>query len=874
MRAFLASLATSVVLTAAAGDVTARPAGGNASDPWDSGVAPLVGDPVERWSFGPLTFESEPEPWERNVLVTGRDATGRRALVLLEAESGRVLARTLFSSSAPLVPSASGERVAVRTAPNRVDLFRLRGARLLQERSIVHADSVSAPRLVGDELTLREGDELVRYELGRRDPLWRARVPGAFHGAPTLRGNHVFAGWYEPDGDAHLAWLDGATGRVRGAVVLGRNALGRAPDERDALLVVAHAGSIFVRLVPGLRTTKGAEMPWARAAFDGRELRSLNSLHDLLAEPLETDGGWVAPERLRGGGARWILVEGEAGNERLVELASPEHHAWLATSVAPASRAGDVLYLGPCAADARSLAVLWRREQAPRLRSVPVPGGLLVVEGDRLRCLGSEPGPAEDVRRAERVRELVADAERALGEELAQIARAALRGSDGERARRLTEEAEDLGASGRTLELLQGEAERMRSAPPAARVKGLEATLTAREREARAGMLDALAEAARQASDAGTRRAHLRELFRRSPAHPRGMELLRQLLPRNAEPAGPDALAWLEFLELSARHPIEIVGPAGAEAEPTREEVRLAAEREGWRADLTGYQSERLLVVTAGAAPDAVARTVRAGELVCDVLESVFGGTPRDAGRLELLLYPTREEYLAHSGSDLGGLETMLGSTSGHFDVTNLVSRLFLTRGDESDARLLETSTHELTHHWLSARSAFGAPRSAPTAPGFWVVEAIATWAEELRLDPEQGTWRTAPERAASLDTLVHARGKDLLPWRALLALSFDDYRKLETRPTCELSLDWHLGSRAPRGPMQLFYAQGAALAHFLYEADGGARRKLFLQAVESYYRGTTLDVAARLGISPEELGQRVVAWVRGLWGSDLARMR
>jgi hypothetical protein len=352
------------------------------------------------------------------------------------------------------------------------------------------------------------------------------------------------------------------------------------------------------------------------------------------------------------------------------------------------------------------------------------------------------------------------------------------------------------------------------------------------------------------------------------------MELLRRLVPENARVASEDAPAWLEFVALSAAHPIALVGPTSPGAKPTPEETWLAAERESWRADVVGYQSERLLVVTAGAAPDAVARTVRAGELVCDVLESVFGGTPRDARRLELLLYPTRAEYLEHSGSDLGGIEAVLDSTSGHFDVTDQVSRLFLTDGEESDARLLATSTHELTHHWLSARSTLGPPRSAPSAPGFWVVEAIATWAEELRLDPEHDTWRTAPERAASLDALVHARARDLLPWRTFLALSFDDYKKLETRPTCELELDWHLGTRAPRSPMQLFYAQGAALAHYLYEAEDGARRKLLLQAVEAYYRGTQLDVAVRMGVTPDELGQRVTAWVRSVWGAGAERVR
>src|SRR5262245_62039690 len=498
MRALLASLA----LAAAAAHAGAG-SGGRESRPEVAPVAPLVSDPVERWSFGPLAFETEPELWDGRVLVTGREASGRRALVLLDAASGRVLSRTLFSSSAPLAASASGERLAVRTAPNRVDVLRLHGGRLLQERSIVHADSVSGPHLSDEELTLREGDELARYDLGRREPLWRARVAGAFHGAPVLRGGHVFAGWYEADGDAHLAWLDGASGRVRGDALLGRNGLGRPPDDRDALVVVPHAETMFVGVEPGLRTTKGKAMPWARAAFDGRELRSLNSLHDLAATPLETPGGWVAPERVRDG-VRWILVEGAPGNERLVELASPEHHAWLSNCTTPASRAGDVLYLGPCAADTRSLAVLWRRERTPAMRPVPVPGGLLVVEGDRLRCLGPEPAAGRESGNEEQMREVVEEAERGLGEELAQIARAALRGGDGERAARLTQEAADLGASGRTLELLQDEAERQRSGPPAARVKGLDSSLAAREGDARSGLLDALAKGADRAPDAAT----------------------------------------------------------------------------------------------------------------------------------------------------------------------------------------------------------------------------------------------------------------------------------------------------------------------------------------------------------------------------------
>lgn len=877
MRKLLAVVAALAATFAFVTRAEARPCSATANGAGASAeLAPLADEPVESWSFGPLTFEAAPESWNRYVLATGREATGRRALVVLDAASGRMLSRTLFTARAPLALSAAGERVAVRTAPNRVDLLRLRGERLFQERAFVHADSISAPSLAADELTLREGYELVRYDLDEKEPTWRARMPGPFRGSPALRGAHVFAVWYQND-TAHLAWLEGESGRLLGDVVLGQHRHEPRAEDFDALEIVANERVVFVGLRPGLAASGGKELAWARVPFENARLGTPVTLHPLLAAPLETSTGWVAPERTRDGDTRWILVEQGAGHdqpERFVELAAPEHHAWLCASSTPAGRAGDVLYLGPCAVDARTLRVLWRRERSPAFRPVPVPGGLLVVEGDRLRCLGSELLPRASVQAEERARALVARAERDLGEQLAQVALQALRSGDGRRAAELTQEAEALGAAGRTLALLRGEAERAGAESPAAPVKSRSATLVTQEREARANLLETLVDGARGSSDASVRHVLLRELFLRAPGHARGLELLRELLPEGAEPAPQDALAWCEFLALSAAHPIELVGPAAPGARSTREQTWLATQRESWRPDVVGYQSERLLVLTAGAAPDAVARTVRAGELVCDVLESVFRGTAGEAQRLELLLYPTRAEYLAHSGSELGGLEVVLGLTSGHFDVTAQVSRLFLPSEDENSARLLCTSTHELTHHWLATRSAFGPPRSMPSAAGFWIVEAIASWAEELRLDPERGTWTSAPERAASLDTLVNAGPKDLFPWRTFLALSFDDYCKLETRPTCTLNLDWQLGMQAPRSPMQLFYAQGAALAHYLYDSDGGKRRTLLLRAVESYYRGAPLDVAAELRVTPEELGQRVSAWARKVCRPDIAGLR
>jgi hypothetical protein len=828
-----------------------------------SQIEALATEPEVRWSFGPLAFESEPalaygtEGWR--VIASGRDATGRRALVVLDAEDGRVLSRTLLAAKEPLAVRAAGERVAVRSAPNRVDLYRLRGARLLVERSFTATDSISAPALDERAAVLREDGELVHYALERREPLWRARVPGAFCGAPAVLGEHVFGVWYDANETAHLAWLAGASGELRGDLPLGRHRPGSKP-EPQAPRVVAHESVLFVQLFPGLPATNGQDLEWARVPFDGQRFCG-TTLHAFLAAPLETPTGWVAPERESEGQTRWLQATRatmSGGSDTVIELASSAHHAWLAANSVAASRAGNVLYLGPCAADAHTQAVLWRRARGSDFAPVPLPGRLLVVEGDRLHCLGSPARPLDDA--TARARALADSEDRALGERLLQIATRALRGGEGELAKTLLSEAEGSGAEGRTLELVRAEVERARPVPP--RTGTRRSPLAAEAEVARAAWFERLAKAAEPAAPA-LQRALLCELFQRDPGCAAGLRLLARRLPPFVAAGADTSRAWLEWLALGERRAVAILDGAASDGRPSQEEQALAEERGHWRADLAGYQSERLLVLSAGTAPDAVARTLRTGELVCDVLESTFGSGRPSAPRLVLVLYPTREEYLAHSGSDLGGLEHVLGFTAGHFDLSARVSRLFQPEGDVCDARLMNVSAHELTHHWLALRGPFGELRATAEQPGFWIVEAIATWAEELELELENETWTSAPRRSASLDTLVHADARDLLRWKDVLAAGFADFQKVETRPTCQLSLDWQLGSRAPRSPMQFFYAQGGALAHFLYEGAGPAGRALLTRIVEAYYRGAPLDVARELGLTPDELGARVLAWAQ-----------
>ncbi len=827
-------------------------------------AAPQVAqEPVVEWSFGGLEIEGEPRVERERVVLAGRDPTGRRALCVLDLASGHLQARALFAADAPLEPALAGERIAIRAGPARVEVLQLRGSRLVSARSFQHRSSVSAPLLSGDELYLREGDELVRHDLGRRESTWRAQVQGAFRGAPVLSGERLFCAWFEPSGLAHVAELERAGGGLRADVVLGT--CDASPGEAEPLELVVHAENLFAALPRPLAATSGQAFPWARVPLEEHGFGGPVSLHAFVAPPLEIPGGWIAPERPPDdAGVRWLCVRRERDGERAIELASPAHHRWLSAVTAPGSRAGETVHLGPSAARLATFELLWRRAAAPEFRPVPAAGGrLLVVEDGLLGSLAQprpEPAPAE-VRAAETAREL----EHRLAEQLAQLATKALRSGDLALAERLVLEAEAGRARGRGPALARSELDRLSASPraPVLDPRKRSAVLE-EERSIRARVPDALCDVARASREPELCRAYLRQLFTRQPEHGRGLEILGALLPANASALSGSASAWLDFLDVSARLPIEIVAPPPPGPGTRRAEGRLAEERERWRADALGFRSPRLFVVSAAASPGAIARALETGELVCDVLEETFGraaGAEREP--LELVLYPTREEYLEHSGRDLGGLERVLGWTAGHFDLQGNVSRMYLPEDDLEHARLLGVYAHELAHHWLSARSSFGPPRAKPQTGGFWITEAIATWAEELALDPRRGTWSAENARAPSLDTLAGAEESELLPWSSFLALSGDEFQRLDNRPSCSLELAWQLGARADRSPLQLAYAQGGALAHWLFRGEGGARRELLLRAVESFYRGEAADLPGILGLSPQELGARVQAFAR-----------
>lgn len=819
----------------------------------DRGEGPAALREVARvaWSFSALTLEGPPLVAGAQVLVHGREPSGRRALVALEPHSGRVLARTLFAAGAPLDPVASGERVLVRAGPGRLELLRWRGVRFVSERSFQSEHTLSHAAMDGSELYWREGDALVRHDLARREPSWRTPDEFVVRGAPALSGADVFALAYDARGTARLVRFARADGRLLEDVALGAHAAGLPPPDAPARLF-AHEEQVFVALPAPVRGRGGDEYAWTRVPR--AERFGVPTLHHFVAEPLARGAGWIAPVR-DDDGVRWIRAPENQ------ELAAPSHHTWLSAATSPAAAAQDVLYLGPCAAEARTNLVLWRRADAPDFAPVPLDGRLLVVERGVLRCLAG-PEAARDPA-AERALERARHAEGVLAQRLAELGAQALRAHDAELATAWLDEAESLGAQGRALALTRSELERAAALDrrPQRDTRKL-AALRAEEGRARAALLGRLLDDARRAPPP-ERNALLAQLFAREPAHAEGLELLASLLPAGAGLAPDRALAWLELLRAGERFEL---GFAPSPAAPSARGTRLAEERGAWRDDAVLFTSPGIALVTAATSPGDVAAALRTGEHVIAFLESLFGPPRAGAGRLDVVLYPTREEYLAASAGESGGFEGSLEWTGGHFDLGASVSRLFVPEDDSERARLAEVQAHELTHHWLATRSSLGPVRATAETSGYWIVEGIALWVEERSYDPERGVGSERRLQTDSLDTLA-AEGAPLSSWARLLALSYQDYRALETRPTAELPLAWRLGMRTARSPMHAYYAQAGSLAHWLWEAEGGAYRPLLVAAVRGYYAGAPLDLARAIGLAPDELGARVRAFARASLG-------
>ncbi len=100
------------------------------------------------------------------------------------------------------------------------------------------------------------------------------------------------------------------------------------------------------------------------------------------------------------------------------------------------------------------------------------------------------------------------------------------------------------------------------------------------------------------------------------------------------------------------------------------------------------------------------------------------------------------------------------------------------------------------------------------------------------------------------------------------MTMNHHRFNELGRSPHTEVPLTWHIGVRSSQSETRLFYAQAAAVCHFLYDSSATTRKQL-TDYVAAWYTGksASLDARRAFGVDLVELGARVREYARGVVG-------
>ncbi len=368
-------------------------------------------------------------------------------------------------------------------------------------------------------------------------------------------------------------------------------------------------------------------------------------------------------------------------------------------------------------------------------------------------------------------------------------------------------------------------------------------------------------------ADAARQIAWARDVLSMDPKHAAATERLAGLMPKDL--AGKMALAdWLGWVDALGGSVVLRLPPGPKEPEQgmdsvTRELGRAAAT---WRKDVVAVVGADLFIVTPPPPRKGVAQCLKAGEAVCALLEALFRSDaprPRDREKMPLLLYASREEYLAQDAKTARqrgeNPAEDVEETLALYSAQDALSRVSWVEKPGS-ATVEGTFPMVLAAQWLANRC----PRFSPaerhaSASGCWVDVAIGEVVGEGTVDVDRGRWTEAGKDARSVGFTVSLSDAELaLPWKTVFEIGAKERRALSSAP--------HRGRNdSMASEAWAFTKQASAAGHFLFSADGGKRRKAFVDYVVDYATGKEdrLDVKAAFGASAEEIGAQVVAWGR-----------
>ncbi len=378
--------------------------------------------------------------------------------------------------------------------------------------------------------------------------------------------------------------------------------------------------------------------------------------------------------------------------------------------------------------------------------------------------------------------------------------------------------------------------------------------------------------------------ALVRSVLEEDPRDARAVAVVRAAIPESIRPAADadfDALDWLAFVEAESQTPLKVLFPPARETPELSTSQRLVGRYANvWRKDIIGLESDNLLILSPVARPGAVARCLAYGEALCAVLEEMFALAVPESGEdlrggldqpLVLQLFASRDEYLSGAGDPSRGPEAASGLawTAGHYDAKANVSRIFVPDDDRELDSVLQTYLHELAHHWLQMKcplySLDQTFARTGVEPGFWVAEGFASMVEEFRIEPRTRRWIAENTVSRNLDLVANAGEKAYVPWKLLFELSQARFWRLESTGEATIPSTTRLGAAYPWTAKAMFYAQSAATARWLWLGEEGRNRLVLLEFVRDFYTGKkeSLDLAKRLGRTPEEIGRAIAEYAR-----------
>jgi hypothetical protein len=851
--------------------------GGNAAHNAASDEPPLLRRPVVAWRHTlPGTLLGEPLVWGEHVVLALRLSPTRTAIEARRLADGAVIGQRALDSATDPVPCLWGDEIVWRVGTGGLELARVGKASVDFVARMPAAKTVDAPLRVGTNVLavvdgvltcMRAADFRVVWQALRRD----------CRGQVAVAGDVVYAigAGTGADGGTVVGAFDRATGRE-----LAVSAAVPASPETSAVRVQVAGDQLFARLAaghafPSLR---------AKATLNALEV-SLPLAPERQPRPEAMPVARALDPRVQiaaidtGEGIRLGLFR--EGSDDGVRLDTCELHRSLAA--VPPTLARDVVYFGACAVDTTGLRLLWRVDAdengpVPAVRAIPAARTLLLGH-DRVLVALREPRPADPV-----AAELAAWQAAHERERLAPLVDAALRARDAELAGDLLARARELAADegwaqkrDKELAALRRDAKAKPDGAKAAAARSQAAALPQH-------VLDAVQQhvGGWSARPAAEQRRGLRHVLEQAPDHAGALAAVRALLPAAIEPESPlHGIDWLDWLDAAAHTTVSFLdatpadlGRTGVDDITAQEQQQLLEWRSRWRADLIALRSDRLVLFSPIAQPGSLAKALATGELVCDALEAMFADLPKvrhDPRRMLVFVYPDRAEYLAEAKKLGIDAESTAGFYTAAATESVAKSRLHVPPDDTGFATVLPTLAHELTHHWLADRCPAFVPDPVALRAGtraYWIVEGFAGFVEQFEFDVAARSWRLGAGNLERADLVASATAAQLLDWDRLVATTRVDFDRLRlARKAAGVPSRMRLGTSFQARAIDLFYAQAAMLARYLYDADGGKHRDALLRYVTAWYTGDAagLDFERAFGTTAATLGPHVVAYARAL---------